>query len=131
MPLVPQHSQVRTPLNSLTMGIDMLKMSDSLHTEEKEYLVMMTGATEFMSDTLNNVLNMHKIEEGKLELDQAPFSIMESVNKVVSALHGMTAGKNIVMVKDYAANVPTMISGDRYRVEHIISNLISNAVKFR
>ena len=113
------------------MGIDMLKMSDALHTEEKEYLVMMTGATEFMSDTLNNVLNMHKIEEGKLELDQTPFSIIESVNKVVSALHGMTAGKGLVMVKDYAVNVPAVISGDRYRVEHIISNLISNAVKFR
>ena len=123
--------EVRTPLNSLTMGIDMLKMSDSLHAEEKEYLVMMTGATEFMSDTLNNVLNMHKIEEGKLELDQAPFSVVESVNKVVSALHGMTAGKAIHMVKDFAANVPALVTGDRYRVEHIISNLISNAVKFR
>ena len=43
----------------------------------------------------------------------------------------MTAGKGLVMVKDYAVNVPAVISGDRYRVEHIISNLISNAVKFR
>ena len=115
----------------MTMGIDMLKMSDALHTEEKEYLVMMSGATEFMSDTLNNVLNMHKIEEGKLELDQAPFSIVDSVNKVLSALHGMTAGKAIVTIKDYAANVPAFVNGDRYRVEHIISNLVSNAVKFR
>ena len=43
---------------------------------------MMQGATEFMSDTLNNVLNMHKIEEGKLELEKVPFSIVESATKV-------------------------------------------------
>ena len=109
----------------------MLKMSNSHTNEENEYLMMMTGATEFMSDTLNNVLNVQKIEEGTLELEQAPFSILESVNKVLSALHGMTASKAIVTIKDYAANVPTIVNGDRYRVEHIISNLISNAVKFR
>ena len=64
------------------MGIDMLKMSETLQKEDLEYLDMMTGATEFMTDTLNNVLNMHKIEEGKLELDMAPFSLLEAAEKV-------------------------------------------------
>ena len=54
--------EVRTPLNSLTMGIDMLKLSENLMPAEREYLDVMAGATEFMSDTLNNVLNLHKIE---------------------------------------------------------------------
>jgi len=78
--------EVRTPLNSITMGIDMLKMSEGLQSAEREYLEMMTGATEFMTDTLNNVLNMHKIEEGKLELDMAPFSLVEAVEKVTPSL---------------------------------------------
>ena len=60
--VLESHRQVRTPLNSLTMGIDMLKLSETLPATEKEYLDVMAGATEFMSDTLNNVLNLHKIE---------------------------------------------------------------------
>jgi len=65
-----------------------------------------------------------------LELEQAPFSVVESASKVMSALHGMVAAKNIVLVKDFATNVPSMVIGDRYRIEHVISNFVSNACKF-
>ena len=122
--------EVRTPLNSLTMGVDMLKMSDTLEPVDQEYLTIMSGATDFMSDTLNNVLSMQKIEEGKLELEKAPFSIVESATKVLAALHGMLAAKQIRLVKHFAANVPPTLVGDRYRIEHVISNFVSNACKF-
>ena len=54
--------EVRTPLNSLTMGVDMLKLSDTLDPHEKKYLEVMTGAMEYMSDTMDNVINIQKIE---------------------------------------------------------------------
>ena len=122
--------EVRTPLNSLTMGIDMLKMSETMSAEEKDYLEMMQGATEFMSDTLNNVLNMHKIEEGKLELEFAPFSIMEVVEKSLSALHGAIVGRNINIKQSVPEDLPYLVNGDRFRVIHVMSNLLSNAIKF-
>jgi len=50
--------------------------------------------------------------------------------QVVAALHGMVAAKSIHVVKNFAPNVPTTVIGDRYRVEHIISNFVSNACKF-
>jgi signal transduction histidine kinase len=74
---------VRTPLNSLIIGIDLLEYSENFDETDRESLLMMKGASEFMSDTLNDVLNMQKIEEGKMELDLSPFSMQDAVSKVL------------------------------------------------
>eukprot|EP01036_Dinobryon_divergens_P026229 gene26229-biopygen21878 len=60
-----------------------------------ELLAMMTGAADFMSETLNNILSMQKIEEGKMELTFAPFSISRSITKIFSALSGAVMAKNL------------------------------------
>lgn len=122
--------EVRTPLNSLTMGIELLKTKDSLDSSDKELLAMMTGASDFMAETLNDVLSMQKIEEGKLELIFAPFNVNNSITKILSALSGGAMERNLQIETDIAANVPPLLSGDVYRVEHVISNLISNSMKF-
>ena len=122
--------EVRTPLNSLTMGIELLWTRDKLDTTDKEVVDMMKGAAEFMGETLNNVLNMQRIEEGKMELVFVPFSIRNSINKVFAALSGPAIIKNLSVVEHIAADVPALLVGDVYRVEHVISNLLSNAIKF-
>eukprot|EP01035_Chromulina_nebulosa_P025498 gene25498-biopygen16487 len=122
--------EVRTPLNSLTMGIELLKTKESLDSSDKELLAMMTGASDFMAETLNDVLSMQKIEEGKLELMYAPFNINNSITKILSALSGGAMEKNLQIENDIAADVPILLVGDVYRVEHVISNLISNSMKF-
>jgi len=68
------------------MGIDLLECSENFDESDKQSLIMMKGASEFMCDTLNNVLSLQKIEEGKLELDLSPFSMPEAVKKVKSIL---------------------------------------------
>eukprot|EP01041_Mallomonas_annulata_P011020 gene11020-23024_t len=122
--------EVRTPLNSMTMGIEILQESDHLTEDEMESLIMMKGASEVMSDTLNDVLSMQKIEEGKLELDLSPFSIKDAINKVFLSLRGASASKHITFQVEVAREVPYKVIGDRFRVEHMISNLLSNAIKF-
>eukprot|EP01041_Mallomonas_annulata_P002749 gene2749-5415_t len=122
--------EVRTPLNSLTMGIEILQLSESLSAEDKETLLMMKGASEFMSDTLNDVLSMQKIEERKLELDLSPFCIKDAISKVFLSLRGASTSKNISLLMNIPDDVPLKVIGDRYRVEHMISNLLSNAIKF-
>jgi len=122
--------KVRTPLNSLTMGIDILEYSNNFNESDRESLLMMKGASDFMCDTLNDVQSMQKIEEGKLELSLAPFSLREAVTKVFSTFHGTVIAKDIVLKKTFTPNVPSMLVGDRCRIEHVISNLLSNAIKF-
>ena len=104
--------EVRTPLNSITMGIDMLKLTNGLDEEERSYLVMMTGATDFMTDTLNNVLNMHKIEEGKLILEIAPFLLLVAVQKVLAAAHGAVMSKRIKIDLNISDKIPKKVTGN-------------------
>jgi len=119
--------EVRTPLNSLSMGIDILNRSN-LDSSDKESLQVMQGASDLMCDTLNNLLIMQNIEEGKLVL--CPFSVNEVISKLISSFRRTAAEKKLVITKSIAANVPKKVVGDRLRVENIISNLLSNATKF-
>eukprot|EP01036_Dinobryon_divergens_P061791 gene61791-biopygen28095 len=122
--------EVRTPLNSLSMGVDLLKTLPVLSPADLELLDMMGGAADFMSETLNNILSMQKIEEGKMELTFVPFSISSSITKIVSAMAGAAISKSVTMDQHIASEVPALLVGDVYRVEHVISNLLSNAIKF-
>mmetsp|Transcript_30216 Transcript_30216/g.41566 ORF Transcript_30216/g.41566 Transcript_30216/m.41566 type:complete len:767 (-) Transcript_30216:185-2485(-) len=122
--------EVRTPLNSLTMGIDLLEGSENFDESDRESLLIMKGASEFMSDTLNDVLSIQKIEEGMVELEMSPFSINDVISKVLLTFRGAILSKNIQLTEEFAINVPAKVIGDRFRIEHVFSNLLSNAIKF-
>ena len=121
--------EVRTPLNSLTMGLELLRTRKNDEADQ-ELLTMMTGASTFMANTLNDFLSMQQIEEGKLELIFTPFSINDSISKIVSVIAGGLKEKTLRMEKRVAIDVPNLVLGDVNRVEHVISNLLSNAIKF-
>jgi signal transduction histidine kinase len=121
--------EVRTPLNSLTMGIDLLSMSSNLDHNDRDSLSMMRSASEFMSDTLNNVLSLQKIEEGKFELELSAFSFEQIVLRVFATFRGAVTKKNLSLSHKIFPQVPDVI-GDVHRIEHVFSNLLSNAIKF-
>eukprot|EP01042_Synura_sphagnicola_P004941 gene4941-6296_t len=122
--------EVRVPLNSITMGIGLLEESHHLSGEDRESLLMMKGATSFMQETLNDILCMQKIEEGKLELIYAPFRPADAVQVVRSVLQGSLAQKRIQLYTLVYDDVPEFVIGDRFRIEHVLANLLSNAIKF-
>jgi signal transduction histidine kinase len=76
--------EVRVPLNSISLGLQLLDDSSWLHIEDKETITMMTDATKFMAETLNDVLSLQKIEEGKLHLEMKAFSPDRLVTSVVN-----------------------------------------------
>eukprot|EP01035_Chromulina_nebulosa_P069622 gene69622-biopygen45752 len=114
----------------MVMGLEILKKSDHLDESESELLLMMHSATDFMSETLNNVLSLQKMEEGKVQLETSAFSIADSIAKVSLSLAGAHVAKSLHLEKRVDASVPDRVLGDRYRVEHVVSNLLSNATKF-
>jgi signal transduction histidine kinase len=122
--------EVRSPLNSLTMGIQILQGCRIEEDYGRESLVMMGDASEFMAATLNDVLSIQKMEEGKLELQYLPFDISECVSKVFSTYRGALVAKHIHLTHSIGREVPKQLCGDRFRIEHVIANLLSNAVKF-
>ena len=123
--------EVRSPLNSLSIGIEILERSaPTLGEEANESLQMMRGASEFMASTLNDVLSMQKIEEGKMELEMHPFALTDAVTKVFSTFRGAAIAKALRLRPNLAHDIPFRIVGDRFRIEHVLANLLSNAIKF-
>jgi signal transduction histidine kinase len=90
----------------------------------------MRSASEFMSATLNDVLSMQKIEEGKMELEKRNFNLPDAVTKVFSAFRGAAVGKDLNLQLKVAPGFPHLVLGDRFKIEHVIANLLSNAIKF-
>ena len=112
------------------MGIEGLEMSDCLGDLERESLLMMKSAANFMGDTLNDVLSMQKIEEGKFELDISHFSLRKSVTTAIALSQGALNAKSIRLDLRFDDCVPQSLLGDRFRIEHVLTNLLSNAIKF-
>ena len=121
--------EVRIPLNSVTAGIGVLR-SYKLDEEGHDTLSMMDSATVYMAETLNNILSMQKIEEGKFELIMSPFLVQDSLNRVKRTLHGMLAEKKLKLDMRINSDIPPCLVGDCYRLEHALANLLSNAAKF-
>ena len=89
--------EVRTPLQSLSLGIDTMALSDNIDAADRETLKLMRDSSGFMSETLNAVLTLQKIEEGKFELECDRFAPRLAVAKAASALRGMLIARQIVL----------------------------------
>ena len=122
--------EVRTPLNSLCIGIEVLDGHCQTDKEANESLTMMRGAVEFMSGTLNDVLSMQKIEEGKLDLDMRPFAFGDVISTVFATFKGAVVAKSLHLSSVLSPLLPARLLGDRFRLEHVLANLLSNAIKF-
>ena len=121
--------EVRVPLSSVVMGINVLEKRN-LDDDEINTIVMVKAATDFMRETLNNVLCMQKIEEGKFELSFVPFILVDVLKSVKLSLNGLLHDKNIRLLTSIQDMLPEQVIGDRYQVEHVLANLLSNAIKF-
>ena len=107
-----------------------MALSGNLDASDRETLQIMRDSSGFMSETLNAVLTLQKIEEGKLELECEKFAPREAVAKAVSTLRGVLVARQIVLDVNVHDSVPAALIGDRVRIEHVLTNLLSNAIKF-
>ena len=126
--------EVRVPLNTISMGLIVMKEDHSkLSTASREAVEMMNGATNFMSDTLNDVLSMQKIEDGKMDLLMKPFAMGILMRGATTAVKGSADAKKITLSIESELEIPMdqrSYIGDRFRLEHVIVNFLSNAIKF-
>jgi signal transduction histidine kinase len=122
--------EVRTPLNSINLGIEYLLESNHMRNEALETLQAMQSSAIFMTETLNNVLNFHKIEENKWEVDNVPFNVNEMIKDIQQSYMGVIKSNKILLTVTNISPQQYIIIGDRIKIQHVISNLLSNAIKF-
>lgn len=121
--------EVRTPLNAI-MGLARLLVKTPLDTQQSNYLTLMQSAATGLLAIVNDVLDLSKIEAGKLVLEQIQFDLQDWVESSVSPLAIQAQEKGILVNLDIARGLPPSLVGDPGRLRQVLYNLIANAVKF-
>jgi signal transduction histidine kinase len=123
--------RVRNPLNSLSMGNDILDRNPHLVGDEKELLLIMRESADMMSKTIYGMLSMQgTIEEGKMELDMQPFNLADAVRNVLLTFRAAAAANGQYLFEEMDVSLPHRVLEDHFRVKHVLGNLLSNAIKF-
>lgn len=121
--------EIRTPINGV-LGLVALALDAELPRETRELLQSAQQSAQHLLSIVNEILDLEKIEAGKMTLESAPFSIRDVVRDTAVLLTPKTDEKGLAFVIDIAADVPHTVRGDAVRVRQILTNLAGNAVKF-
>jgi signal transduction histidine kinase/DNA-binding response OmpR family regulator len=121
--------EVRTPLNAL-MGLTRLLMESPLNTEQKSWLDLMDSSAEALLGLLNDVLDLSRIEAGKLDIESVRFAIKDSLEELSALYAEQARAKSMEWTLVIAPDVPAHMQGDPGRLRQVLGNLLSNALKF-
>jgi signal transduction histidine kinase/ActR/RegA family two-component response regulator len=121
--------EIRTPLNGI-LGMTSLLLEMRLGQEAAEAVRIIRNSSEILMKLLNEILDLSKIESGKLELDLEPFELRRCIEETVALFSYHAAEKGLSLRFFIAEDVPFLLRGDASRLCQILNNLISNAIKF-
>ena len=121
--------EIRTPLNGVLGLADALARMD-LTGSQREIVEMIVGSGKALTAILSDVLDLAKAEAGQLELAGEAFSLRETIGSVAFLFETVARGKGVGFRVDFDRDGPDHLFGDPLRIRQVVSNLISNAVKF-
>ncbi len=121
--------EIRTPMNGVVGFTDLLLESD-LGVQEREYVNIIRTSGDALLKILNHILDLSKVEAGKIDLEHQPFSLRNCVEEAIDVMTMKVEGKQVELTHFIDLNVPRIVLGDITRLRQILVNLISNAVKF-
>lgn len=127
--LTKMSHEIRTPLNGV-LGFTELLRHTELDEVQDQYLQNISGSAESLLGIINDILDLSKIEAGKLEMDPVQISLMDLMEKVVDFISPVVYRKEIELILNVSSTTPDLILADPLRVRQILLNLLSNAVKF-
>lgn len=121
--------EIRTPLNGI-LGFINLALKTELNEQQREYIETIRDSAQNLLTVINGILDFSKIESGKLTLDYAPLPIRHSIDEVLHILAPDAHDKNLEVINYVEPCIPKNLLGDALRFKQVLSNLVSNAIKY-
>ncbi|UYZ82650.1 PAS domain S-box protein [Entomomonas sp. E2T0] len=121
--------EIRTPLNAV-FGFTHLLAETPLSSIQKHYMESVTSATNSLFSLINNVLDVMKLDRSAMELENIDFSLKALLEDCITLFRLSAQTKNLKLTLDYSPNLKTFFKGDPLRIRQIITNILSNAIKF-
>ena len=121
--------EIRTPMNAI-LGMAELLLGTDLTPAQREQVETLRGSGATLMALLNDILDLSKVESGRLELELRPLDPREPLRRTIALLERKATEKGLVLAVRVGGAVPLRIFGDAVRLEQVLINLISNAIKF-
>lgn len=121
--------EIRTPLNGILGMTQMLQLSE-LAPEQRKYADIIRRSGDSLLTIINDILDLSRIEAGRLVLASEPFDLAETVNEVLDLLEPEASNKGLALLRNVSAEIPPCLVGDAGRLRQILNNLVGNAIKF-
>jgi len=122
--------ELRTPLNAVLGFTQILNRDESLTTQQQEYLGIINRASEHLLTLINDVLEMSKIEAGRIELHEQTFDLYNLLNSLEEMFQLKASSKDLQLIFNISQDVPQYIKTDESKLRQVLINLIGNAIKF-
>ena len=121
--------EIRTPMNSI-IGFSELALDDNISPKTKDYLNQIMENSSWLLQIINDLLDISKIESGRMEIESIPFNLNDVFSYCKSAVAHRALRKNISLVIDAQTNFNKNLIGDPSRLRQVLLNLLTNALKF-
>ncbi len=121
--------EIRTPMNSI-VGLSDLCLETDLNEKQQGYLEKIKASSQYLLTIINDILDISKIEKGKLKLEEEPFDLDEVLNQVWLIVAEEARQKELEVLFSRAPEIPYKLIGDATRLNQVLTNLTKNAIKF-
>lgn len=121
--------EIRTPLNGIVGMIDLTMLTD-LNYDQKDNLLTAKNCADSLLNIINDILDFSKMEAGKLVIENISFNVKGMIDDVVKAHSPRALEKGLKITYVLSPNIPEFLTGDPNRLQQVLNNLISNAIKF-
>ena len=127
--LATMSHEIRTPMNSI-IGMGTLLVGTSLDSTQKEYISVLTDSAQSLMVIIDDVLDLSKIEAGKLVFEEVDFDLRELIGNTMKSISFRSRSPRVELAYRLDSRLPNLFRGDPTRLQQVLANLLSNALKF-